>query len=395
MENNKFTNDREEFERVIDNSLDLITLIDDIGNVLYSSPAFLNRFGYDLPEKGKSNIFSMIHKEDVERFKKSFVSMLSNNSVYGIPMAEFRLQSNGESWRHIDAVISNLLEYEGVKAVLVNYRDVTEYKESLIELEKYQSQLEELVEQRTRELTDSLEKEKIVIEQQRNFIAMVSHEFRTPLTIIDGNAQIIQSRGNTLDQEILQRRSLTIRKAVERLVGLIERVLSGKVMESGDLKIDISPCDFAAMVRSICIEKLGITPEAKIKLDIQRDIPEIMIDEKLVHQLVLNLISNAFKYSGEEPEIKVKIYAENDNVFLMVSDNGVGIPADEIQKIFTKYFRASTSAGIPGTGLGMNLVKEIAELHNGTASIESEVDIGTTVTVRLPMNLPREIGKKE
>lgn len=387
MENNINGKAKDSFEKVVDNSLDLVTLVDELGNILYASPAFINRFGYNLPEKGGSNIFSMIHDEDVDSFKAGFLSMLVNKSIQGIPLSEFRLQSSVASWRHIDAVVSNLLEFEGVNAVFINYRDVTGYKESLIELEKYQSQLEDLVEQRTRELTDSLEKEKILLDQQRNFVTMVSHEFRTPLTIIDGNAQIIQSRGNTLDQDILQRRSLTIRKAVERLVGLIERVLSDKVMETGDLKLDFSSCDFASMVRSICIEKLGIAPQAKIKLDIQRDIPEIMIDEKLVHQMVLNLISNAFKYSGEEPEIKVKIYSENNSVFLVVSDNGVGIPEDELGKIFTKYFRASTAAGIPGTGLGLNLVKEIAELHSGEAFIESEIDIGTSVTIRLPINL--------
>jgi len=229
-------------------------------------------------------------------------------------------------------------------------------------------------------------------EQQRVFISMVSHEFRTPLTIIDGNAQIIQRRGHTLEKEVLGKRAVVIRTAVDRLVGLIETILSDSVLSGGELTINPEMASFTSIVKDSCMEKLGVTPNAQIKLDIDKTIPEMMIDSKVMHHVVMNLISNAFKYSPDNPTIGVRLYKEDDNAILEISDSGLGIPEDELPKIFTRYFRASTSGGISGTGLGLNLVKEMVELHGGKAYIESQVDIGTTVTIEVPIVIKNKIG---
>ncbi len=378
---------REVFENVVENTHNNVVLADSEGAILYASPAFRNEFDFSMEVGVSYDIFDMVSPDDVGVSREAYDRAVSTGEKV---VVTFRVMLGAKDFSYVEAVISNLLDYDSVNCMLISFRNVSAYKNSVIELENYKDHLEELVEQRTQELRESLEKEKLVIEQQKQFISMVSHEFRTPLTIIDGNAQIIVNRGDKLTQEMLQKRSITIRKAVDRLVGLIERVLSDKVLESGDLDVDLSPCNYAAMVRDISIEKLSITPEAKIRLDIARDIPEIWMDEKLVHQVIVNLISNAFKYSCGEAEVKIKLHLKESNILLEVSDKGVGIPLDELNKIFTKYFRASTAAAIPGTGLGLNLVKQIAELHGGEAFIDSEVDMGTTVTFSLPVKLVDE-----
>lgn len=373
---------REVFENVIENTFNNVVLADSEGAILYASPVFREEFDFEMEEGLSYDIFDMINPEDVDVARFAFKKAVASGEKV---VVTFRVMLGAKDFSYVEAVFSNLIEYDSVNCMVISFRNVSAYVNSVNELQQYKEHLEEQVEKRTAELRESLEKEKEVIEQQKQFISMVSHEFRTPLTIIDGNAQIIVNRGDKLTTEMLQKRSITIRKAVDRLVGLIERVLSEKVLESGDLDVDLSPCNYASMVREICIEKLSITPNAKIQLDIGRDIPEMMLDEKLVHQIVVNLISNAFKYSKEEPEVKVKVYLDGVNVSLEVSDKGVGIPMDELNKIFTKYFRASTASEIPGTGLGLNLVKQIAQLHGGDAYIDSEVDMGTTVTVSLPI----------
>ncbi|HCS23858.1 MAG TPA: hypothetical protein DIW20_08925 [Rhodospirillaceae bacterium] len=258
--------------------------------------------------------------------------------------------------------------------IVVSTTDISEYKRQ-----------QALLAAQSAELASALEKEKDVVEQQRTFISMVSHEFRTPLTIIDGNAQIILSRGATLPREMLERRAVTIRSAVERLIRLIETLLSAHMIESGKLTVEIEDCNLAQVIEEACTDQQDISPSHQIKLSM-RDLPPVMrLDGKVIRQMMANLLSNAVKYSPQSPVVEVMAFAEADSVVIEVTDYGVGIPEDEQPRIFGKYFRASTSGGIPGSGLGLSLVKQFVELHNGSISLRSKVGVGTALTVTLPL----------
>lgn len=258
--------------------------------------------------------------------------------------------------------------------IVVSTTDISEYKRQ-----------QALLAAQSAELASALEKEKDVVEQQRTFISMVSHEFRTPLTIIDGNAQIILSRGTTLPREMLERRAVTIRSAVERLIRLIETLLSAHMIESGKLTVEIEDCNLAQVIEEACTDQQDISPSHQIKLSM-RDLPPVMrLDGKVIRQMMANLLSNAVKYSPQSPVVEVMAFAEADSVVIEVTDYGVGIPEDEQPRIFGKYFRASTSGGIPGSGLGLSLVKQFVELHNGSISLRSKVGVGTALTVTLPL----------
>ncbi|MBI1216862.1 MAG: hypothetical protein GC185_13750 [Alphaproteobacteria bacterium] len=233
-------------------------------------------------------------------------------------------------------------------------------------------------------LAMSLAKEKDVVEQQKTFISMVSHEFRTPLTIIDGNAQIIQKRGDTIGKEALEKRAGVIRSAVERLVRLIETILSAHMMESGKLSVSPEPCDLAALIREVCAEMQEISPEHEIVTEL-RGLPEsMMLDAKIMRQMLSNLLSNAVKYSPGGRKVEVRGFCEGDRVLVEVKDNGVGIPEKDLEHIFERYYRASTSSGIPGSGLGLSLVRQFVDLHGGTVGLRSKVGVGTVITVSLP-----------
>lgn len=257
--------------------------------------------------------------------------------------------------------------------IVVSTTDISEYKRQ-----------QALLAAQSAELASALEKEKDIVEQQKTFISMVSHEFRTPLTIIDGNAQIILSRGTTLPREMLERRAVTIRSAVERLIRLIETLLSAHMIESGKLTVEIEDCNLAQVIEEACTDQQDISPSHQIKLSM-RDLPPVMrLDGKVIRQMMANLLSNAVKYSPQSPVVEVMAFAEADSVVIEVTDYGVGIPEDEQPRIFGKYFRASTSGGIPGSGLGLSLVKQFVELHNGSISLRSKVGVGTALTVTLP-----------
>jgi signal transduction histidine kinase len=263
---------------------------------------------------------------------------------------------------------------QGQSGVVIATTDISDYKRQ-----------QALLGARSAELTASLEKEKEVVEQQRTFISMISHEFRTPLAIIDGNAQIIEKRGDKLDVETLKKRAGTIRGAIDRLIGLIETILSAHAIESGRLSLNLAPCDMEKILRAAAVEQEDITPSHRIKVK-ARGLPEMMkLDEKIIRQMIVNLLSNAVKYSPAAKEVLVEASVNDGRIIISVVDYGVGIPEKEIPKLFQKYFRASTSSGIPGSGLGLNLVKQFVELHNGSVSLHSHVGKGTTVTVHLPL----------
>jgi len=241
-----------------------------------------------------------------------------------------------------------------------------------------------LLAEQSSQLALSLAKEKGVVEQQKTFISMVSHEFRTPLTIIDGNAQIIQKRGDSIGQEALEKRAATIRTGVDRLVRLIETILSAHMLESGRLSTEPAPCALDALVREVCAEQQEISPEHEIVVDL-RGLPETMtLDARLMRQVFSNLLSNAVKYSPGGEEVEVRGFCAGEEVIVEVKDNGVGIPEAEQAQIFERYYRASTSSGVPGSGIGLSLVRQFVDLHDGTVALRSKVGIGTVITVSLP-----------
>ncbi|MFH1158553.1 MAG: PAS domain-containing sensor histidine kinase [Pseudomonadota bacterium] len=383
----------ERFRGIIENARDVITLLDEEGTIIYNSRAFERLLGYESWEVLGQSFFDLVHAEDRSYIERQFRRLTRQESqTSGVGEAlEFRFRHKEGRWRIFEAMVSNLLKDEFVRAVVLNSRDVTEHRESEIELEKYRSHLEELVDRRTRELTAALEQEKMAAEQQRIFVSMVSHEFRTPLTIIDGNAQIIQRRGSSLSPEILEKRTGTIRLAVDRLVRLIETVLSAHMLESGKMTVSPAPCDLADIIRSVCDDHLDAEPRHEIRLDIREDLPDMLLDEKVIRQMMMNLLSNAVKYSPQNPLIEVSVRPEGNTAVIQVTDHGVGIPENELPKIFTRYFRASTSGGIPGSGLGLSFVKQFVELHGGKVEIQSGEEAGTTVTVRLPVKTEEDL----
>jgi signal transduction histidine kinase len=258
--------------------------------------------------------------------------------------------------------------------IVISTTNITDYKRQQALLAAQQAELE-----------TALAREKSIVEQQKTFVSMVSHEFRTPLTVIDGNAQIIHSRGDTIGKEALQKRATTIRAGVDRLVRLIDTILSSHALDVGKLVVEPTDCDLMKIIRDVCADQQDISPNHRMRIDI-RGIPPVMkLDGKIIRHMLSNLVSNAVKYSPRANAVEVMAFREGRDVIIEVQDHGVGIPESEIKEVFSKYFRASTSAGIPGSGLGLTLVQQFVKMHGGTVNLRSKVGIGTVVTVSLPI----------
>ncbi len=274
---------------------------------------------------------------------------------------------------------------------VVTYLDVTARKNAERELMRHRDRLEDLVSKRTaeikrqsRKLEHMLEHERHVNEQQRQFVAMASHEFRTPLAIIDGAAQRLIRNKAQITPDFVGHKVEQIRGSVSRMVDLMESILAVGRLDHGVIDVRSEPFAIGDLIRLCVANQTRVTPDCRFRLDIE-NLPEtINADRSGLQQVFTNLFSNAVKYAPNSPEIFVRGWCDGGQIHVSVKDQGVGIDADDLPKMFQRYFRARTSTGIAGTGIGLNLVQQIVELHNGTISVESEKDQGTIFTVTLP-----------
>lgn len=236
------------------------------------------------------------------------------------------------------------------------------------------------------DVAEALRTEKSLSAQQRQFVSMVSHEFRTPLSIIDAGARGLEKRRKRFSESEIDDRLTKIRSAVSRLIRLMESTLIASKLDAGFTKITEAPVDLRAMIGTVVDEFALIASGTHIARDVDSAPDTFLGDEALIYSLLNNLLSNAIKYSPNEPEIAIRCEARGDWLHLAVSDNGVGIPPDEIARIGEKFYRASTSTGIAGTGLGLALAFQIVHLHDGRIEIDSTPGIGTTFSVHLPLD---------
>jgi PAS domain S-box-containing protein len=274
-------------------------------------------------------------------------------------------------------------------------RDITAKKRLQSELAAHRDHLAALVDERTqviqtqaRELEIALAAERELNALQTQFVAMASHEFRTPLAIIDGIAHRVERRADQLAPSELRERVSGIRSSVKRMTMLIERMLDASRLSSGRMQLKPDEFDPCRLVSEVCARQREVAPGHAIAIDLTGYPEQLFGDVRLLESVFANLLSNAVKYSPASSTAHVHGWVENGMARLSVRDHGVGIPVAEQSRLFEKFFRASTSAGISGTGIGLNLVKSVVEMHGGLVSLTSAAGEGTEIIVSLPIDSP-------
>ena len=223
---------------------------------------------------------------------------------------------------------------------------------------------------------------------QRNFVAMASHEFRTPLAIIDGHTQRLISMRDRLTTEELAERARKIRSMVRRMTQLIDNLIgSARLVDARiDLYFHPAPVDLTSLVREICQLQRELTPDARIREQIQAQPLLVRGDASLLSQLFSNLVSNAVKYSPGGGLIRVIAAREGTQIAVVVEDHGIGIPEADRERVFERYYRGSNTSGIGGSGVGLSLVRTIVDLHKGTIALDTREGEGSRFTIRFPIN---------
>jgi two-component system OmpR family sensor kinase len=236
-------------------------------------------------------------------------------------------------------------------------------------------------------LEEQLAHEQRLAFAQRNFISMASHEFRTPLTIIDGHARRLQKAREGAPARELGERAGKIRAAVLRLTHLIENLLSsGRLIDGGaELYFEPAALDLTALLRDVCQLHREMVPAAEIVERFGDASIPIVGDAKLLFQVFSNLLANAVKYSPNGGAILVEAGVSAGEAIASVSDRGIGIPAPDLSRLFERYYRGGNVSGIVGTGVGLYLVKTAVDMHKGRVEVASPEGGGSRFVVRLPL----------
>jgi signal transduction histidine kinase len=237
-------------------------------------------------------------------------------------------------------------------------------------------------------LEEQLAQEQRLALLQRNFVSMASHEFRTPLTIIDGHARRLSKMKDSISAGQIDERAGKIRAAVLRVTHLIDNLLnSARVIDGGsELYFQPAEMDVAALLHEVCQLHREMVPSAQIVEQFTSTAPlPVTGDAKLLFQVFSNLLSNAVKYSPAGGAIEVDAAVTGGSVLVAVVDHGIGIPAADLSRLFERYHRGSNVSGIVGTGVGLYLVKIAIGLHGGRIEVQSKEGGGSRFTVTLPL----------
>jgi two-component system OmpR family sensor kinase len=237
-------------------------------------------------------------------------------------------------------------------------------------------------------LEEQLANEQRLALLQRNFVSMASHEFRTPLTIIDGHARRLDKIKDAVKPAEIGERAGKVRSAVLRMTHLIDTLLNSSRLIDGSAGLYFHPAemDMTALLQEVCQLHREMVPGSQIAERLIAAPMRMVGDAKLLFQVFSNLLANAVKYSPGGGVIDVEAATAADRVMVAISDYGIGIPAIDLDRLFDRYHRGSNVSGIVGTGVGLYLVKMVVELHHGSVDVESTEGNGSRFTVCLPIN---------
>jgi signal transduction histidine kinase len=246
------------------------------------------------------------------------------------------------------------------------------------------AQAVEVFRQNALALNEKLAQEQKLAEMQRNFVAMASHEFRTPLTVIDGHAQRLVNRQDKVDGTEVAERAGKVRQAVTRMTGVIDSLIDSiRLIDAPDARF--SRFDLDKLLVEVCQFHREMAPRAQIVDKIAAAPLTMTGDPKLLFQLFSNILSNAAKYSPDGGTIELVADRRDGRLAVSIADQGVGIPAEDRDRLFERYFRGSNVTGTVGTGIGLHLVRIILDLHGGEIAVESREGEGARFTVFLPI----------
>lgn len=404
--------DQAHMTSLFENATEGIILTNGRGHIVLVNPAAERMFGYAASELQNLPIEVLIpsnfrsgHKVLREEYHKK-----PSNRSMGAGRDLFALKKNGEefpveiSLSHykkndelfIIAFIVDITLRKEIEQSLVKKQD--ELEKVTYEIRKLNTELEKKVDERTHilkealekleqsqtELHEALEKEKQLNEIKSRFVSMASHEFRTPLSAVLSSATLLSKYTKEDDQEKRNKHIDRIKDSVKHLNDILEDFLSLGRLDEGRITADPHEFNLSEMINETLADvKVVLKPGQRFNLKYEGE-EKVNADKKLLRNILINLISNAAKFSAEDLPITISANSDSEKNVITVSDKGIGISQKDQERLFTMFYRASNVTNIQGTGLGLHIVKRYLGLINGTVNLQSTLGKGTSITITFP-----------
>jgi len=244
------------------------------------------------------------------------------------------------------------------------------------------------------QLENNIEDLKNAEQMRREFVANVSHELRTPVTSIRSYAETLTDAAGSMDPETEQHFLEVIVGESDRMTKIVQDLLMLSKFDAGSIAFDFADFSFEKSVRDVYdAQRLEAEKHHhSFELEFKGEIPEIRGDRARIEQVLINMVSNAIKYTRDGGRIRMIAGVKDDCVWCAVRDNGIGIPKEDVDRIFERFYRVdkARSRESGGTGLGLSIAYEIVERHNGKIDVQSQQGKGTTITVTLPIRGPKD-----
>ena len=397
---------------LFENATEGIILTNGQGHIVLANPAAEKMFGYTLNELTGQPVEVLIpgnFRPGHKALREGFHKHPSNRSM-GAGRDLFALKKNGQefpveiSLSHykkddelfVIAFIVDITLRKEIEKNLVKKQN--ELEKVTFEIRKLNTELEKKVDERTHilkealekleqsqtELHEALDKEKHLNEIKSRFVSMASHEFRTPLSAVLSSAALLSKYTKEADQEKRNKHIDRIKDSVKHLNDILEDFLSLGKLDEGRISTDPSEFNLAEMITETLAEvKVVLKPGQKFNFKYEGE-EKINADKKLLRNILINLISNAAKFSEEDSPIAITAKSDGEKNIITVADKGIGISQKDQEHLFTMFYRASNVTNIQGTGLGLHIVKRYLDLINGTVNLQSTLGKGTSITITFP-----------
>ena len=375
----------ERFRVFAESASDAIFTIDASSTILYANPAVERMFGYPAAELVGRSLKELIP----ERMRGAHDTGLAHYLRTGrrnIPWTGVELPGLRADGSEVPLEISFGEYLRGGQHFFTGIaRDVSERVKQKAELQQTAAQLQSMVAELQSRTTEAEEASRA----KNDFLSVISHELRTPLNAIMGYADLlllgIPERVSNRALEQVRR----IRNAAGHLLGLIEEVLTFSRTEAGDERLNVHPVDAAEIAHEAAsfIKPLARDKGLLLHVNVADDLPALETDDVKLRQILLNLLTNAVKFT-DRGQIDLEVFRDDGQAVFVVRDTGRGMPAEQLDRVFEPFWQAESAhtRSVGGTGIGLTVVQRLVSLLGGDVRIESEVDVGTTARVRLPIS---------
>lgn len=375
-----------------------ILVANEKGEITRANPSAEKLFGYEKGELDGRKIEVLVPKRLAHKHTdhRDRYNQHPHARSMGAGMELYGLKKNGTEFP-VEISLSPYSTSEG-KFVIAFLVDSTMRKQAEEKLKNYSSELEKQVKNRTLILEEAIEelektkknlhialdKEKELNELKTRFVSMASHEFRTPLTTMMSSLSLVNKYADQNDTENRSKHVSKIKTSINNLTDILNDFLSVSKLEEGKIENQPEEMNLKTFIADIITEMKGMTTNGQTLVQQHSGNGTVLLDKKLLKNVLFNLISNAIKFSPKGGLVEITSQASATSVRISVKDSGIGIPKEDQKHLFERFFRGHNATHIQGTGLGLNIVAKYAELMNGSIDFESKENTGTTFTIIIP-----------